>query len=51
MTIEKKLLYTGNYPIRWADIDMYGHVNHTIYLQYMVEVSMMVAQRAPRSRI
>lgn len=31
-------LYTGNYPIRWADMDMYGHVNHTLYLQYMVEV-------------
>jgi acyl-CoA thioester hydrolase len=30
-----KLIYTTTIPIRWGDMDAYGHVNNTIYFRYM----------------
>ncbi|MEB0139610.1 MULTISPECIES: acyl-CoA thioesterase [unclassified Undibacterium] len=32
---EKKLVYTVTIPIRWGDMDAMGHVNNTVYFQYM----------------
>jgi acyl-CoA thioester hydrolase len=31
----RKLLLTSLIPIRWGDMDAYGHVNNTIYFRYM----------------
>ncbi|HNJ76051.1 MAG TPA: thioesterase family protein [Azospira sp.] len=30
-----KLIHTTTIPIRWGDMDAYGHVNNTIYFRYM----------------
>lgn len=30
-----KLALTTRMPIRWGDMDAYGHVNNTIYFRYM----------------
>lgn len=34
MTTERKLLLTTRIPVRWGDMDAYGHVNNTIYFRY-----------------
>ena len=31
------LLHTARIPVRWGDMDRYGHVNNTRYLQYLEE--------------
>lgn len=30
-----KLIHTTTIPIRWGDMDAYGHVNNTVYFRYM----------------
>ena len=30
-----KLIHTTKIPIRWGDMDAYGHVNNTVYFRYM----------------
>lgn len=30
----RKLLLTTKIPVRWGDMDFYGHVNNTIYFRY-----------------
>lgn len=30
---EKKLVHTARLPLRWGDVDMYGHVNNTVYFR------------------
>lgn len=32
---KRKLVQTSLIPIRWGDMDAYGHVNNTIYFRYM----------------
>ena len=32
---ERKLVHEMTAPIRWGDMDAYGHVNNTIYFRYM----------------
>jgi acyl-CoA thioester hydrolase len=32
---EKKAVHQIRMPIRWGDMDAYGHVNNTIYFRYM----------------
>ena len=32
---ERKLVHEMIMPIRWGDMDAYGHVNNTIYFRYM----------------
>jgi len=32
---DRKLVHTTRIPIRWGDMDAYGHVNNTIYFRYM----------------
>ncbi len=31
---ERKLLLTTRMPVRWGDMDYYGHVNNTVYFRY-----------------
>ncbi|MGE5471775.1 MAG: acyl-CoA thioesterase [Bacteroidota bacterium] len=31
----KKLIHVTRMPIRWGDMDAYGHVNNTVYFRYM----------------
>jgi len=31
----RRLLITSRMPVRWGDMDAYGHVNNTIYFRYM----------------
>ena len=35
MQSDHKLVHTSVIPIRWGDMDAYGHVNNTIYFRYM----------------
>jgi acyl-CoA thioester hydrolase len=37
VTLEKKLVHSLEYPIRWGDMDAYGHVNNTLYFLYVQE--------------
>ena len=30
-----RLVYTASIPIRWGDIDAFGHVNNTVYFRFM----------------
>jgi acyl-CoA thioester hydrolase len=32
---ERKLVHEMTMPIRWGDMDAYGHVNNTVYFRYM----------------
>jgi len=33
-----KLVHLSLIPIRWGDMDAYGHVNNTVYFRYMEQV-------------
>ncbi len=35
MQSQGKLVHSSLLPIRWGDMDAYGHVNNTIYFRYM----------------
>ena len=35
MEDKKKLIHVCKMPIRWGDMDAYGHVNNTVYFRYM----------------
>ena len=30
----RKLLHTTRIPVRWGDMDFYGHVNNTVYFRF-----------------
>ncbi len=32
---QRKLVFESVVPIRWGDMDAYGHVNNTVYFRYM----------------
>lgn len=34
MNEQAKLIYTTRMPVRWGDMDAYGHVNNTVYFRY-----------------
>ncbi|WP_252275540.1 acyl-CoA thioesterase [Pseudomonas subflava] len=34
---DKRPLHTAHIPVRWGDMDNYGHVNNTVYLEYVQE--------------
>ena len=38
MNTPRKLVQTSLIPIRWGDMDAYGHVNNTIYFRFMEQV-------------
>jgi len=31
----RRLLITSRMPVRWGDMDAYGHVNNTVYFRYL----------------
>lgn len=33
--MDKKLAHTVRMPIRWGDMDAFGHVNNTVFFRYM----------------
>ncbi len=35
METRRKLIHVTTMPIRWGDMDAYGHVNNTVYFRYM----------------
>lgn len=35
MSSPRKLLQTSLIPVRWGDMDVYGHVNNTVYFRFM----------------
>lgn len=35
MEHRRKLIHVCKMPIRWGDMDAYGHVNNTVYFRYM----------------
>jgi len=35
MQSQRTLVLTSLIPIRWGDMDAYGHVNNTVYFRYM----------------
>lgn len=35
MEKKRKLVYVERIPIRWGDMDAYGHVNNTVYFRFM----------------
>ena len=45
MTAET-LLHTAQIPVRWGDMDSYGHVNNIIYMQYLEEARVAWFERA-----
>lgn len=34
MNAQGKLIYTSRIPVRWGDMDAYGHVNNTVYFRF-----------------
>lgn len=34
MQTERKLQHTAIIPVRWGDMDQYGHLNNTLYFRY-----------------
>ncbi|MDH4608927.1 thioesterase family protein [Pseudomonas sp. BN102] len=42
---EKTLLHVAHIPVRWGDMDSYGHVNNTLYIQYLEEARVACFER------
>ena len=38
MSEERKHVLTARYPVRWGDMDAYGHVNNTVYFRYFEQI-------------
>ncbi len=36
-TVAEKLIYSCEIPVRWGDMDAYGHVNNAMYMRYLEE--------------
>ncbi|MBX3686904.1 MAG: acyl-CoA thioesterase [Rhodocyclaceae bacterium] len=34
MSDKRKLMYTSRIPVRWGDLDAYGHLNNTVYFRF-----------------
>lgn len=45
MQSQRKLVQTSLIPIRWGDMDAYGHVNNTIYFRYMEQARVEYLER------
>lgn len=45
MQSQRKLVQTCLIPIRWGDMDAYGHVNNTIYFRYMEQARVEFLER------
>jgi acyl-CoA thioester hydrolase len=45
MEHKKKLIHITKMPIRWGDMDAYGHVNNTVYFRYMEQARVNGSRR------
>ena len=45
MDTPRNLVQTSLMPIRWGDLDAYGHVNNTIYFRYMEQIRVEYLER------
>ena len=45
MSAARKLVHSCRIPVRWGDMDAYGHVNNTIYFRYCEEARVGWAER------
>ena len=34
MSEKRKLMHTSRIPVRWGDLDAYGHLNNTLYFRF-----------------
>ena len=46
MPTARKLVLTTRIPIRWGDMDAYGHVNNTVYFRYMEQARVEFLQQS-----
>ncbi|HOL65206.1 MAG TPA: thioesterase family protein [Accumulibacter sp.] len=46
MPTTRKLVHCTLIPIRWGDMDAYGHVNNTIYFRYMEQARVEYLQKS-----
>jgi acyl-CoA thioester hydrolase len=49
MEQRRKLIHVTTIPIRWGDMDAYGHVNNTVYFRFMEQgrVEWIESMRVP----
>lgn len=45
MSVARKLIHTTRIPVRWGDMDVYGHVNNTIYFRYCEQARVEWSER------
>jgi acyl-CoA thioester hydrolase len=45
MSDARKLIHTTRIPVRWGDMDAYGHVNNTIYFRYCEQARVEWSER------
>ncbi|WP_286238730.1 acyl-CoA thioesterase [Neptuniibacter halophilus] len=46
MSQEKgKLVYSCEIPVRWGDMDAYGHVNNAVYIRYIEEARVQLIEK------
>lgn len=45
MSAVRKLVHTCRIPVRWGDMDAYGHVNNTNYFRYCEQTRVEWSQR------
>ena len=41
----RKLLLESRMPVRWGDMDFYGHVNNTVYFRYFEQIRVEWVER------
>ncbi len=44
-TNKGKLVYRCEIPVRWGDMDAYGHVNNAVYMRYMEEARVQMIEK------
>lgn len=40
-----KLVYSCEIPVRWGDMDAYGHVNNALYMRYLEEARVQLIEK------
>ncbi len=46
LEIQKKPIFICRIPVRWGDMDAYGHINNAMYLRYMEEARIQLLYKA-----
>lgn len=45
MSTARKLIHTSRIPVRWGDMDAYGHVNNTVYFRFCEQARVEWSER------